>query len=731
VVLAAAFSIRLHAVMKFGRVIHEFDPWFNYRATEYLEAHGWTEFFNWFDESVWYPIGRPVGTTIYPGLQITSVAMYRLNEMLGLGFSLNDVCVFVPAIFGAVASFLIYLITVELSGSKMSGILSAGIMAIIPSHLMRSVAGGYDNESLAVSTLCATFLCWIRAVRHSTGISNAVRYGIATGFMYIYMVAAWGAYTFVLNMIGVHAAVLVLLGRYSERLHTAYSIFYVIGTYGAIHVPVVGLAPLKSLEQLGPMGVFLGLQVIYAFKKFPTKRKEIVSAIVLAIAVVFAALPKGYFGPLSSRVRGLFVQHTKTGNPLVDSVAEHQATRDEMYWAYFHIVCFLVPVGIAIISAKLYKKARDSYVFILLYVGIAYYFSKKMVRLVLLLAPPSAVLGGIALASILSWCIAQFSSSADDEDKASTGKSSSADASPAKKGGKKAKAVGSETSGPLAMLTNFYQGQVFLRRLVAVVLLVYTSWSTLQFIVHCNMMAPRLSQPSIMIEANYRDGTTVILDDFREAYWWLRDNTPEDSRVLAWWDYGYQINGIANRTSVADGNTWNHEHIGLLGRALVSNVKESHKIVRHLADYVLVWSTRYGGMMGDDIAKSPHMARISGSVFPEKINPDAFYMGRDGKPSKMMADSLVYTLVTHKMDPNTPDMPAGTYEEAYSTKHRMVRIYKVLNVSGESKAYVAEGRGKKAYLESKPSTMAYPPALRSILKEQKAFRQLEDFNRED
>ena len=31
--------------------------------------------------------------------------------------------------------------------------------------------------------------------------------------------------------------------------------------------------------------------------------------------------------------------------------------------------------------------------------------------------------------------------------------------------------------------------------------------------------------------------------------------------VLAWWDYGYQITGIAKRTSVADGNTWNHEHI--------------------------------------------------------------------------------------------------------------------------------------------------------------------------
>ena len=37
----AAVDIRLHAVKNYGRVIHEFDPWFNYRATEYLSMNGW------------------------------------------------------------------------------------------------------------------------------------------------------------------------------------------------------------------------------------------------------------------------------------------------------------------------------------------------------------------------------------------------------------------------------------------------------------------------------------------------------------------------------------------------------------------------------------------------------------------------------------------------------------------------------------------------------------------
>lgn len=58
-----AYEIRTYAIRDFGRIIHEFDPWFNYRATEYLEREGWTKFFSWFDYESWYPLGRPVGTS--------------------------------------------------------------------------------------------------------------------------------------------------------------------------------------------------------------------------------------------------------------------------------------------------------------------------------------------------------------------------------------------------------------------------------------------------------------------------------------------------------------------------------------------------------------------------------------------------------------------------------------------------------------------------------------------
>ncbi len=124
-------------------------------------------------------------------------------------------------------------------------------------------------------------------------------------------------------------------------------------------------------------------------------------------------------------------------------------------------------------------------------------------------------------------------------------------------------------------------------------------------------MSHALSNPSIMFKGRASNGQEVLVDDYREAYNWLRRSTPEDSRILAWWDYGYQITGISNRTTIADGNTWNHEHIALLGMILTGPEKQSHRIMRHLADYVLVWA----GGGGDDLAKSPHLARIANSVY--------------------------------------------------------------------------------------------------------------------
>merc|ERR1711994_501125 len=73
------------------------------------------------------------------------------------------------------------------------------------------------------------------------------------------------------------------------------------------------------------------------------------------------------------------------------------------------------------------------------------------------------------------------------------------------------------------------------------------------------------------------------------AYYWLWQNTAEDARVMSWWDYGYQIAGMANRTTLVDNNTWNNSHIALVGKAMSSNETAAYSIMTELdVDYVLV-----------------------------------------------------------------------------------------------------------------------------------------------
>jgi dolichyl-diphosphooligosaccharide--protein glycosyltransferase len=69
----SGFMSRLFSVIRFESIIHEFDPWFNYRSTAYMTENGFYNFLNWFDELAWYPLGRIVGGTVYPGKKIRSL----------------------------------------------------------------------------------------------------------------------------------------------------------------------------------------------------------------------------------------------------------------------------------------------------------------------------------------------------------------------------------------------------------------------------------------------------------------------------------------------------------------------------------------------------------------------------------------------------------------------------------------------------------------------------------
>jgi Uncharacterized membrane protein, required for N-linked glycosylation len=547
------------------------------------------------------------------------------------------------------------------------------------------------------------------------------------------MVATWGGYVFVLNMIGLHAALLVLLGRFSTKVYLAYSIFYVIGTSLAIQIPVVGWSPLKSLEQLGAFVIFFGYQILQYCEitirkremtkkdawKFRMKVIMIASAIGLVAIVLFT--PTGYFGPISSRVRGLFVKHTKTGNPLVDSVAEHQPARANSYFQYLHHFCTIAPIGFIMTLIWF----GDGPSFVAAYGVTAYFFSHKMVRLILLMAPVTSILGGIALGRLGSWCLHQFYAVEGPSQESTVTETKTTK----KKRGGKGKSV---TSGIDRVATEESTKLKWPKRVISIGIAIMSLLVWNSFHSYCWKIGKHLSNPSIIQVGQTRDGKVVYVDDYREAYNWIRENTPEDSRIMAWWDYGYQITSIANRTTIADGNTWNHEHIALLARIFTGPVEEGYKIARHLADYILVWA----GGGGDDLAKSPHLARIANSVFRNMCSDPVcskftFIQNRRGerKPSPQMMKSLVNHLVSNQFMQDIKVDPS-MFQEVFRSRYGKVRVYKITYIDEHSKKWAADPKNRKCDVEGGWFCRGqYPPALDQFLKEGKDFAQLEDFNK--
>ncbi|CAK9094669.1 unnamed protein product [Durusdinium trenchii] len=810
-----------------GGLPFAFDPWFNYRAAEYLAEHGLYKFLRWYDYESWYPIGRPIGTTIYPGMQVTGVVIQEVMKKIGdfkiqtpsvllamrpfISFlkrsgwrflpsikqsyeftpmSLNDICCMIPPWFGTYASVFTGLLTYEISRSVNAGVAATLIMAIIPAHLMRSVGGEFDNEAVAVTAICSTFWLWLLCVRTPKHWPISVLAGLS----YFYMVAAWGGYIFVINMVGLHAALLVAFGRFNSGVHKAYTIFYIVGTAGAMQVPVVGMQPLRSVEQLGPLMVFIGYQFL-AFCDWQRRRRsmgafefaffriKVMALLVVVTALVCAALyPTGYFGPISSRIRGLFVKHTKTGNPLVDSVAEHQPANPSMYASYLNLPLDYVLLG----GLVCLWHRNNGFLLLCLYGFVAQHFSGKMSRLVLICGPIVSVACGIWCGFLVDQMIEPFllllgkkgyspPEEANGKRPPDSGKKEEKVEKPEKEKGKakdgsdqfsRSSLQGSgveidwtleeyeedQRPGGANHLLRLLQGYAYKsipeenlarlsdepgllaednnhamlvgRAIFSVLLLLYvhdsvdfasgqqdsflcTTQSTQTefkvvflsplsvkvptFIQHCDQVARSLSNPQVVfMSRDKRTGQSFIVDDYLKGYQWIDENTPKDSRVMAWWDYGYQITGIAKRTSIADGNTWNHEHIATLGRTLTSSEKKAHNAIRHLADYVLVWA----GGGGDDLAKSPHLARIGNSVFPDhcgdddpKCNKFSFYS--DYSPTPMMASSLLYKLCQHKVSPGVK-VNEKLFKHVHTTKHGLMRVYQVMNVSQESKDWVRE-----------------------------------------
>lgn len=540
-----------------------------------------------------------------------------------------------------------------------AGLLAAAFIGIVPGYISRSVAGSYDNEAIAIFLLMSSFFSWIKAVK--TGSSF---WGMITALFYGWMVAAWGGYVFITNsmsldpqlkmsayclvVIPLHAFVLIVMGRFNNRLYTAYSSWYVIGTIASMQVPFVEFLPIRTSEHMAALGVF-GLLQLMGFvqvvrrlvpgKQFQLLLKAFVVAVFcLSFAALVALTFSGWIAPFAGRFYSLWdtgyakvhselninlLGHMLIVNPvpIIASVSEHQPTAWPSFYFDLEMLIFFFPAGVF----WCFKELRDEQIFVIIYAVLSAYFAGVMVRLMLVITPVACVSAAIAFSKLLEAYIDPVIPESEEEasesqtQAISKSKAKKMSAANANKGGFSFTGIlgGKSASGIFGLDTRFAVVSV-----LSVFLFI--------FVLHCTYVtSTAYSSPSVVLASRNPDGSQNIIDDFREAYYWIRQNTAEDSVIMSWWDYGYQIAGMADRPTLVDNNTWNNTHIATVGKAMSSSEEVAYPILRkHDVDYVLVIFGGLLGYSGDDINKFLWMVRISQGEWPDEVQEINYFTQR-------------------------------------------------------------------------------------------------------
>ncbi|OJD24702.1 hypothetical protein ACJ73_03932 [Blastomyces percursus] len=709
-IAAAAVSSRLFSVIRFESIIHEFDPWFNFRATKYLVKHGFYSFWDWFDDRTWQPLGRVTGGTLYPGLMVTSGVIYHILRFLSIPVDIRNICVMLAPGFSGLTAVAMYLLTCEMSPSPSAGLLAAAFMGIVPGYISRSVAGSYDNEAIAIFLLVFTFFLWIKAVKN-----GSIMWGVLTALFYGYMVSAWGGYVFITNLIPLHVFVLICMGRYSSRLYISYTTWYALGTLASMQIPFVGFLPIRSSDHMSALGIF-GLIQVVAFVEFlrnqvPGKQFQtlLTSLVLLIFGVSLLGLVlltvSGVIAPWSGRFYSLWdTGYAKIHIPIIASVSEHQPTAWPAFFFDLNMLIWLFPAGVYLC----FRQLKDEHVFVIIYAVLASYFAGVMVRLMLTLTPIVCVAAAMVLSHILDTYLLISPPEPDDSDMPSQG------------------GLRSARKQVVGIYSKFSKG------LISTSVVVYL----LLFVTHCTWVTSNAySSPSVVLASKLPDGSQFIIDDFREAYYWLRQNTPENAKIMSWWDYGYQIGGMADRPTLVDNNTWNNTHIATVGKAMSSREEVSYPILRqHDVDYVLVVFGGLLGYSGDDLNKFLWMVRIAEGIWPDEVKERDFFTARgeyrvDEEATPTMRNSLMYKMSYYNFNALFPGgqaadrvrgvrLPAQgpqltTLDEAFTSENWIIRIYKVKDLDNVGRDHNSAAAFDKGHKKKKAPKKRGPRVLRT------------------
>ncbi len=583
-----ALYVRLYGVYLWGWFINEFDPYIRFFMAKELLKHGLLWWLQGGDnvtyDKFWYPWGINWTKTLNPGVSLFGVLTYYL--LSPFGFDLFKAVIVSPAIFNALTVPAMFYLGYRLDG-KWTGLLAALWAAVGFPFVQRGLAGWFDDNPYFQFLATLSLALFIDSLK-STGVRRWITLVLAA-FVSGLTVWTWGAYVYLWNA---YAAFLVLYAIYAlykqakglpisdeyRRFYTSYIPIYMGFLLFVLITPRYGLSFLKS-------GLTFLPHVALIFSAFPLvinrlKNVRLVlfipRALLIAVICVMAVLAT--FMAIGKLVGGKYlgVLNPLLRSPIVQSVAEHLPSSYAQAYANLGATLPFAIAGFA------YSAFTLDIIGLFLAVNsvLALYFASSEVWLFMVQAlfwTPIAAYGIIKL---------------------------------------------------LEMARRAGRGEIVKYVSTAVICII----AILVFIFALSYPLYAASSPPQIVSTTQ---PSIPAEDWLDALRWLAYATPKNATVLAWWDYGYWISVIGNRTSLADNSTVNSTQIALIASFFLSNPNDPKEVLRLLdrlgrPGYIMIFEpyTTYGPInmtgiglvcvliperpLGGDFVKSYWMARIAG-----------------------------------------------------------------------------------------------------------------------
>jgi len=564
-VISFSLSFMLRAQpLEYGFELNEFDPFFNYRATQFMVENGLPSYLEWHDDLSWHPYGRDVSATSQVMLHTTTAMLY---QTFGMGSSLYDFTIIFPVVVSSLTAIVIFALVRTIGGTT-AGLFASLFLAVFPIFLMRVSIGWFKSEPLGLFYgLLAVYLLLsgIKSDKGKVSVAKIVGAGIVLAFG----LASWGGTQFFILPIGLFFLALPFLRKDNKFIIWTSVIFTTVFFLVTGLFERTGFAFISNLSGFFLIGctVFLVACVIIRRISKAQLRNGLVllgGAIIAGIAIVSS----GVIGLGSFRYLNAANPFLITTDMLTDSVSEHATTTIDISFFFFSILMVFAGIGAWLLFQKRVNRSLKikgemaAFALIIGFLGI--YFSSAFVRLEVFGSISVIILSSIGISILISKIL---------------------------KDGHK----------PTSVVTKISFLAIIVALLMVPMIYPETNWAT------NNKGLPI----TILNSGSHFDIST---NDWSDAMQWLRENTPEDAVVASWWDYGYWISTLAERKTLADNSTLLDRQIRKIAATYMSTPEDAWRILSADADTNV--SSHYV-TLPSDISKP---TRQGDDIYDEKQN---------------------------------------------------------------------------------------------------------------